>query len=1073
MSAKGNPNFSCPSTSFQSNDYSKDRSFDSSLNSVNVSVNTEPPINFSFDSKEEDFDFLHFYGEMDDDEFHKMMSVDDLTYSTLFSDEVFENGEWHTYAGLETCNVIKSTRHGNELLGKSIQSTTERGDSGIRNLAYLSGDDTRLGTDHTKADVYESSNSMLVGDSIREDQNDTDIDLDDNFFSLTREEENDSDSDNGGYFLADESLERTLDASFKSIPCMAGVVTQTLGVKELDPDTVFSSKVPNSERKEDDDLKFCVFDEMPMDIFDNDVCFSDPIGFVSSIDDVGYAEDFLRRHSTLENLLSAKLHDDCDDANSIWSILTDKLLYCQSDASDSIRHFSYDSLKATTAKQRFFDAALNNEPYLDSSYINSCNAAEFNNHQLYDAANSNIPNENILSTAEATDSSNIPNKEKEIIFPQYMEDKYENLEVKASYEYDPATSICATYLWTEDVGYPKDVVTATAYHTEGHKMWFKQGRFPIGVNGEATAYLLDNTPIAIKTLIDSGASRPILSKHFYDRNPFLHTYPRYKIKPRGMIIGNDTILPCTEAIAIMVKFSGHVFHMICYLLECSKDYGLYIGQKAMYELEGGADFRNLSFHFIMRSLNLYAGESVRIKPGQSKMIPLCLNTYGCNDKIDLYSKENEKVILNLKTDRKDKLVQTVPAVMSKGKILLTVINNGTKEWKISKSQMMGSLDCRSLGYFHISRNTLQRIMLDNAKFLTDKETNEYFNLLKEDHRNVMKFAQEVALGRQEEIKNTKLKERKSKEKEDYNDSNMSDKDDPYPWLDKDDPRRNMTDRECIEKFVDLSDSDMTEKEKKNLYKLLYKYREAFSLRDEIGLCKNMEVELELKDETPFFIRPFPIKESDKDIVDKEMTKGCLLGILKKGMSSYSSPIMLIPRKLSGIPRIVTDFRHLNSRLVTLQPSIPLVRDAIQILGASGCEVLSLADLRDAYHTLRLSEKSKKYCGITPYYGSDSYLYQRLGMGLSVSPAIWQNFIQKVLQEIPEHRRNHLAIMDDCLVFSKKRSHLKHLTDLFKALIRNGLKISPRKCKLFKTSLVYMGHQVIIMEGIPHITLCEK
>ena len=412
---------------------------------------------------------------------------------------------------------------------------------------------------------------------------------------------------------------------------------------------------------------------------------------------------------------------------------------------------------------------------------------------MYDAANSNIPNENILNTAEATDSSNIPNKEKGNIFPQYMEEKYENLEVNA-YEYDPVTSICATYLWTEDVGYPKDVVTATAYHTEGHKMWFKQGRFPIGVNGEATAYLLDNTPVPIKTLTDSGASRPILSKHFYDRNPFLHTYPRYKIKPRGMIIGNDTILLCTEAIAIMVKFSGHVFHMICYLLECSKDYGLYIGQKAVYELEGGADFRNLSFHFIMRSSNLYVGESVKIKPGQSKIVPLCLDTYGCNDKIDLYSKENEKVILNLKTDREDKLVQTLPAVKSKGKILLTAINNGGKEWKISKSQMMGSLDCRSLGYFHISRNTLQRIMLDNAKFLTDKETIEYFNLLKEDHRNVMKFAQDVALEKQQEIKNTRLKERKSKEKEDYNDSNMSDKDDPYPWLDKDNPRRNMTDR---------------------------------------------------------------------------------------------------------------------------------------------------------------------------------------------------------------------------------------------------------------------------------------
>ena len=173
----------------------------------------------------------------------------------------------------------------------------------------------------------------------------------------------------------------------------------------------------------------------------------------------------------------------------------------------------------------------------------------------------------------------------------------------------------------------------------------------------------------------------------------------------------------------------------------------------------------------------------------------------------------------------------------------------------------------------------------------------------------------------------------------------------------------------------------------------------FSLRDEIGLCPNVEIELELNDETPFFIRPFPIKESE-NVVDKKMRKGCMLRILKKGMSSYSSPIMLIPRKLTAIPMIVTDFRHLNRRLVTLQPSIPLVRNAIQILGSSGSELLSLADSRDAYHTLSLSKRSQNFFGINPYYGSDSYLYQTLDMGLSVSPDIWQNFIQRVLQEIP-------------------------------------------------------------------------
>ena len=105
--------------------------------------------------------------------------------------------------------------------------------------------------------------------------------------------------------------------------------------------------------------------------------------------------------------------------------------------------------------------------------------------------------------------------------------------------------------------------------------------------------------------------------------------------------------------------------------------------------------------------------------------------------IDLYSRKNEKVMVNLKTERKDRLVQTLPAFMSKGTIFLTAVNNTDKEWKINRYQMMGSLDCRSLGYFHISRHSLQKIMSDNANFLNDKETVEYFNILMEDHKNVM------------------------------------------------------------------------------------------------------------------------------------------------------------------------------------------------------------------------------------------------------------------------------------------------------------------------------------------------
>ena len=55
----------------------------------------------------------------------------------------------------------------------------------------------------------------------------------------------------------------------------------------------------------------------------------------------------------------------------------------------------------------------------------------------------------------------------------------------------------------------------------------------------------------------------------------------------------------------------------------------------------------------------------------------------------------------------------------------------------------------------------------------------------------------------------------------------------------------MTDQEILENYVYLSDSDLNSAEKKSLYNILLKYKEAFSLRDEIGLCPNMEIELEL------------------------------------------------------------------------------------------------------------------------------------------------------------------------------------------------------------------------------------
>ena len=113
-----------------------------------------------------------------------------------------------------------------------------------------------------------------------------------------------------------------------------------------------------------------------------------------------------------------------------------------------------------------------------------------------------------------------------------------------------------------------------------------------------------------------------------------------------------------------------------------------------------------------------------------------------------------------------------------------------------------------------------------------------------------------------------------------------------------------------------------------------------------------------------------------------------MGILKEGFSLYSSPVLLISRKLTKEKRVVTDFRHLNVRIAKNNLAYPLIKDTFSVLGSSKCEVLSLLDLKHAFHSLRLSENSKKYCGILPYFGSTSYLYQRMPIGLNISSLIW-------------------------------------------------------------------------------------
>ena len=89
------------------------------------------------------------------------------------------------------------------------------------------------------------------------------------------------------------------------------------------------------------------------------------------------------------------------------------------------------------------------------------------------------------------------------------------------------------------------------------------------------------------------------------------------------------------------------------------------------------------------------------------------------------------------------------------------------------------------------------------------------------------------------------------------------------------------DREILEKYIDLETSCLNKEDKMKVMDMLYKYKEAFSLRDEIGTCPNIEVEIEVTDKSLFFIRPYHVREEDNAVIDKEMKRLCYMGISKE------------------------------------------------------------------------------------------------------------------------------------------------------------------------------------------------
>ena len=317
-----------------------------------------------------------------------------------------------------------------------------------------------------------------------------------------------------------------------------------------------------------------------------------------------------------------------------------------------------------------------------------------------------------------------------------------------------------------------------------------------------------------------------MSKSFYMHYKSLHTLPKFAATTQKIQVGNGPCISVLFIIPVIIKVHGHRFEIYTLVSEIHENVDLVLGIKNVFELKGVINSKDCRFEFLNESVPIHPEQKIILKPDEQRLVKV---------KAPFIDEISGLAIIKI-IDGKTNSTLLIKLKFMCNKAVLGIQNAGKDTMILNPREMIGIVDIRSLGYYKIKQGILQQNLGRYYRFEEAGKLCEYFN----------KFIDTLKKDREQTISVDK-----------------------YPWLDPEDERKNMMDREILEKYIDLETSCLHKEEMVKVMDMLYKYKEAFSLRDEIGTCPNIEVEIEVTDKSPFFIRPYHVREEDKAVIDKE------------------------------------------------------------------------------------------------------------------------------------------------------------------------------------------------------------
>ena len=212
-----------------------------------------------------------------------------------------------------------------------------------------------------------------------------------------------------------------------------------------------------------------------------------------------------------------------------------------------------------------------------------------------------------------------------------------------------------------------------------------------------------------------------------------------------------------------------------------------------------------------------------------------------------------------------------------------------------------------------------------------------------------------------------------------------------------------------------------------------------------------KIHLDLRDDAvPHTSRHYSVPRTQMETFKAELDRLVKIGVLSPtGRSEWIAGSFIIPKK-DGSVRWISDFRALNKALRRKCYPIPKIQDILS--RRSGYKFLSKLDVSMQYYTFELDDESKDLCTIATPFGL--YKYNRLPMGVSQSPDIAQEVMEKLLKDLEDVE----VYIDDLALFSQDwNSHLEVLGRVLSRLESAGFVINPRKCEWGIAETEFLGH----------------